>query len=441
MSSDPVSLLDSLDSFTASRATQAQAAAKVANAVPSSSAPLDPVEFLNRHYTTESMLISQLPPLRNAVSERMNRLDEKISTALQRQSETAEATRRHVQDAKASVESLERRIRLVQEKASQSERAVLEITKDMKRLDFAKQHLQKTITTLKRLHMLVHAVEQLRLACLLKPFPDYKSASHLVDATRLLLKHFDAYTFKVEPMRLLGKKVTDLQSELRKGLVRGFRVVAFGVPKTLQLEEGVSGTAIAEETKRTSPTSLLPVPGSSLLPTPGVSADSEETQEDAEEEKSIPIMPRDVLADGCLLLDALGSDSRFSFVKNLCADLLEPYTQLFARLRMKPKRKLGPRASRLVLLHQVQRTRIPTVLIKWNDALLGTGDFFAMSTISFLTFFLPTGTFTILSRITFLRRQKCTTSLCSKVLAEMPTARMPRFFSKHYKRLFCLKRK
>jgi hypothetical protein len=153
-----------------------------------------------------------------------------------------------------------------------------------------------------------------------------------VDATRLLLKHFDAYTFKVEPMRLLGKKVTDLQSELRKGLVRGFRVVAFGVSKTLQLEGGVSGTAIVEETKRTSPTSLLPVPGSSLLPTPGVSADSEETQEDAEEEEeeSIPIMPCDVLAEGCLLLDALGSDSRFSFVKNLCADLLEPYTQLFA---------------------------------------------------------------------------------------------------------------
>lgn len=332
MSSDPVSLLDSLDSFTASRATQAQAAAKVANAVPSSSAPLNPVEFLNRHYTTESMLISQLPPLRNAVSERMNRLDEKISTALQRQSETAEATRRHVQDAKASVESLDRRIRLVQEKASQSERAVLEITKDMKRLDFAKQHLQKTITTLKRLHMLVHAVEQLRLACLLQPFPDYKAASHLVDATRLLLKHFDAYTFKVEPMRLLGKKVTDLQSELRKGLVRGFRVVAFGVSKTLQLEGGVSSTPIVEETKPiTSPTSLLPVPGSSsFLPTPGLSADSEETQEETEEEEAVPIMPRSVLADGCLLLDALGADSRFSFVKNLCADHLEPYSQLFA---------------------------------------------------------------------------------------------------------------
>jgi hypothetical protein len=71
------------------------------------------------------------------------------------------------------------------------------------------------VTTLKRLHTLIHAMEQLRLACLLQPFPDYKTASHLVDATRLLLKHFDAYKHKVEPMRLLSQKVTDLQEELR----------------------------------------------------------------------------------------------------------------------------------------------------------------------------------------------------------------------------------
>lgn len=338
ITSDPGALLDSLDAYTSSRATAAVAAARVANAVPPSSSSLDPIDFLNRHYTTESMLVTQLPPLRNAVSERMNRLDEKISNALQRQSETAEATRRHVQDAKASVESLERRIRLVQEKASQSEQAVLEITKDMKRLDLAKRSLQKTITTLKRLHMLVHAVEQLRIACLQKPFPDYKSASHLVDATRLLLKHFDAYTFKVEPMRLLGQKVTGLQSELRKGLARGFRVVAFGMKKTLELEQGGSGggaaaaAAVSEEKKPSTPTSLLPVPGtSSLLPTPGLAAaDSEEVEEEEEEEESVPVMSREVLADGCLLLDALGADSRFSFVKGICADHLEPYTQLFA---------------------------------------------------------------------------------------------------------------
>lgn len=316
LSSDPsaLSLLDSLDAYTSSRATAAAAAAKVANSVPSSSSSsLDPIDFLNRHYTTESALVAQLPCLRNAVSERMSHLDERISNALQRQSETADATRRHVQDAKASVESLERRIRLVQEKASQSERAVLEITKDMKRLDCAKRHLQRTITTLKRLHMLVHAVEQLRLACLHKPFPAYKDASQLVDATRLLLKHFDAYTFKVEPMRLLGQKVTGLQYELRKGLVRGFRIVGFGLVKTLELEKGAS-----LQKKPSTPTSLLP--------TPGLPADDEDAEAPDE---TVLTMPPDVLADGTLLMDAIGPESRFNFVKGICEDHLGPYNALF----------------------------------------------------------------------------------------------------------------
>jgi len=42
------------------------------------------------------------------------------------------------------------RIAQVQSQAQASEVAVLEITKDMKRLDYAKQHLQRTITALKR---------------------------------------------------------------------------------------------------------------------------------------------------------------------------------------------------------------------------------------------------------------------------------------------------
>ena len=157
------------------------------------------IEFARTPRTNRAHSCASLPGLREAISERMEKLDDRISNVLQRQSETADATRRHVQDAKASVVALEHRIRLVKEKASQSERAVLEITKDMKRLDCAKRHLQRTITTLKQLHMLVHAVEQLRLTCIMEPFPDYKTASHLVDATRQLLQHFDAYTHKVEP--------------------------------------------------------------------------------------------------------------------------------------------------------------------------------------------------------------------------------------------------
>jgi vacuolar protein sorting-associated protein 53 len=302
-STDPNALLDSLDAFSSNRAALVAKGRNVA-ALPSS---LDPVDFLNRHYTTESMLQSQLVPLRTAVEDRMESLEDRISHALQGQSETADSTKRHVQDAKASVVSLERRIRLVQEKASQSERAVLEITKDMKRLDCAKRHLQRTITTLKRLHMLVHAVEQLRLACLLKPFPDYKSASHLVDATRLLLKHFEAYTLKIEPMRLLEIKVVDLQLDLKKGITRGFRIVGFGMVKALEMEGAP-------------------------------------TNEGANGDESMATMTPQVMADGTLMVDSLGQDTRHAFLKTICEDHLNPYKTLFAP-QAAPSKKAKPQHS------------------------------------------------------------------------------------------------
>jgi hypothetical protein len=364
-SHDPVALLDSLDAYTSSRAATAAALNNVAGMAASSSSSvsggtgsagnagnagnagsnkstgvsslsstLDPVDFINRHYTNEHLLIHQLPSLRVAVHDRMDSLEDRISTALQRQSETSESTRRHVKDAKSSILSLEKRIRLVQEKAGQSERAVLEITKDMKRLDCAKRHLQKTITTLKRLHMLVHAVEQLRLACLLKPFPDYKSASQLVDATRLLLKHFDAYTCKVEPMRLLGNKVTGLQDELNTGLVRGFRNVGFGIVKAMEFEDKESGgRQLKAAPIKAPPTATGEVKDNddltNDLDAPGAASIKETTSTDDDDDDIVPIMPPQVMSDGTLLIDSLGGDVRIDFIKKMSNDHLELYDQIF----------------------------------------------------------------------------------------------------------------
>lgn len=288
-------LLDSLD---ASRSRGVTGSNK------SSSPAFDPIDFLNKHYATESMLVAQLPSLRDAVSTRMERLDDRISNALQRQSETADATRRNVQDARSSVLALEHRIRLVKEKASQSETAVLEITKDMKRLDCAKKHLQRTITTLKQLHMLVHAVEQLRLTSILKPFPDYKTASHLVDATRLLLAHFDSYTQKVEPMRVLDQKVTDLHNDLRTSLMRNFRIVAYGYSKTLEME------------------------GSS-------SKKKEEGNEEVAE--APPVMTADVMEGGILFIDSLGKIVRTQCIHEFCQDHISDYLKEFEPPEQRPK--------------------------------------------------------------------------------------------------------
>jgi hypothetical protein len=324
ISSNPARLLDAFDAYVSTR--------RNSNAHP------DPIDFLNQHYSSEALLVAQLPNIRDAISERMDRLDERISTALQRQSESAEATQKHVQDAKVNVASLEKRIRLVQEKASQSEKTVREITKDMKRLDCAKRHLQRTITTLKRLHMLIHAVEGLRQACLLQPYPDYRTASHLVDATRLLLTHFDAYTQKVEPMRLLAEKVDDLQAELKFSLVRAFRIVNFGVEKTKEME-------------KKSKTKSLVDPEEDSLAGVGVAdkgADSTidedyETDEIAPKKPPPPKMTPDAMAGGVLLIDAIGKEARIEFMTGFVQDQLIEYTRIFKPIKEQPKEK--PRVS------------------------------------------------------------------------------------------------
>mmetsp|Transcript_14248 Transcript_14248/g.29007 ORF Transcript_14248/g.29007 Transcript_14248/m.29007 type:complete len:956 (-) Transcript_14248:2231-5098(-) len=288
----------------------------------------DPIDFINQHYSRESLLVAQLPEIRDAISERMNRLDDRISNALQRQSESAEATQRHVQDAKVNVASLEKRIRQVQTKASQSEKTVREITKDMKRLDCAKRHLQRTITTLKRLHMLIHAVEGLRQSCLLQPHPDYKSASHLVDATRLLLKHFASYTHKVEPLRLLSNKVDDLQGELKFRLVRGFRIIGFGVEKTQEFER-----------KKSNFKSLVDPEEDPFWQVENESCDGSSEGHETKEIELPPMMTPDTMSGGILLIDAIGKEARIEFMTGVVQDYLVEYSKIYKPVKGQPKEK------------------------------------------------------------------------------------------------------
>ena len=61
------------------------------------------------------------------------------------------------------MEELFEKIKEIKLKASQSESMVQEICADIKKLDYAKNHLQTSITSLNRLQMLVNAVEQLEV--------------------------------------------------------------------------------------------------------------------------------------------------------------------------------------------------------------------------------------------------------------------------------------
>ena len=269
----------------------------------------DPIEFLNKHYTSEKQLSQQLPSLQDAVTTRMGVLNDRISNALQHHSETADSTRRHVQDAKASVIELEKRVLLVQQKAALSETAVREITADMKRLDGAKQHVQRTITKLKRLHMLVHAVEQLRTLSQQQTETNAMAdASHVVEAIGELLQHFEAYTHKVQHMRVLKSKVEEYKATLRKSVVRGFRVVVFGARKTRELE----GATIRED---------------------------EEEEDVADEGTTVLDVP--ALQGGTKFIEALGEEQRKRFIHDFCQDLLGDYVKKFEPPSHKPEKRVS----------------------------------------------------------------------------------------------------
>lgn len=290
---------------------------------------LDPVQFLNHHYPTEASLSGHLSDLREAVSNRMQLLDERISSALQRQSETAATTRLNVQSAKAAIQTLTERIYLLQQKAAQSEQAVLSITADMKTLDMSKRHLQRTITTLKRLHMLVHAVEELRLLAAHKQ-PDFKTASQLVQAIRILSSHFDVYTNKVPPLQKLTATVNSIQAELQRQVIQAFRRTALGVEQLRRIDQQL-------QSKHKSADSVIAV---------------------EDDTSSFMLVTPEVMRGGVLFLDALGDTVRKQFIDNLAKDLLRAYIEEF-KPPPAPEPEVKKPEKRISSFKVVQQTENP----------------------------------------------------------------------------------
>ena len=301
---DPESLLDALDGSRYNGGA-AVAGAEAAGPGPSDGGrpDFDPIDFLNQHYHTEAQLVSALPDLRSAISARLSTLDGNLSTTLRHQAALSPTLARDVVHARNASNQLVRRVRQVRDQARKSEAAVIEITRDMKRLDHAKRHLQRTITALKRLHMLLHAAEQLRMAAMVtpaQPVPRYGSAAHLVDATRLLLGHFGGYMGSVPKMRQVRDAVGVIKGQLWEGIVKLFKEVGFQQVGVMQegrdSEGGGEGQQDVDITASAQPPSA---------------------------------MVRKTLADACLVVEALGPKSRERFVADFISDHLAEYDELY----------------------------------------------------------------------------------------------------------------
>ena len=128
----------------------------------------------------------------------------------------------NIAESKQSINELFTKIEDIKLKASQSESMVQEICADIKKLDYAKNHLQTSITSLNRLQMLVNAVGQLEI---LVNDHQYREVANLFDAVKQFMSHFEGYKH-ISLISDIFERVKVIKANLNTHVRSVFREVA-----------------------------------------------------------------------------------------------------------------------------------------------------------------------------------------------------------------------
>ncbi|KAF9167075.1 Vacuolar protein sorting-associated protein 53 [Actinomortierella ambigua] len=187
-----------------------------------SSDPLDAqefssVEYINKIFPNEHSLKS-VDQVLIRLQAKAKQVQEELRELTRAQTDGGQKGQEEVEAAKRGIEQLFFKIKEIKEKATQSEQMVHEITRDIKSLDYAKRHLTLSITTLKRLQMLVTAVDQLRVMAQRK---QYRESSQLLEAVLQLIQYFKTYQ-NVRQIAELTDSVATLQADLERDIVKDF---------------------------------------------------------------------------------------------------------------------------------------------------------------------------------------------------------------------------
>lgn len=165
----------------------------------------DAVDLVNKLFPNEASL-TDLDGLVNGLKRKIRKVDKDILEAVRQQSSSESRARQELGTVRAQIDELFVRINDIQRKAIDSETMVQEICRDIKKLDFAKQHLTHSITALRRLAMLTKAIQTLEE--MLSTRNSYKECAHLLEAVIQLTEYFEQYGHISKVAELTGKLET-----------------------------------------------------------------------------------------------------------------------------------------------------------------------------------------------------------------------------------------
>ncbi|RYN30569.1 Vacuolar protein sorting-associated protein 53 [Alternaria arborescens] len=230
-------------------------------------ADYDPIDHLNALFSHPATL-SSVSATSDALRNYQDDLDEDIAAVVASQSSSDADSVQRIQAAKAELADLFKKIESVRERAMQTEQTITEMTADIKRLDSTKKNLTLSMTALKRLQMLTTAYEQLRS---LSKSRQYRECAQLLQAVIQLVAHFKSYR-SIDQIATLSRNVADVQGELLEQVCEDFEV-------TFAKGETASRKAM--------------------------------------------------LAEACLVIDALGEHARTRLINWYCNTQLREYRQVF----------------------------------------------------------------------------------------------------------------
>ncbi|KAJ5630041.1 hypothetical protein N7528_003698 [Penicillium herquei] len=227
----------------------------------------DPIDHLNSIFSHPSTL-SSVSQISDALHTYEDELDDDIGTLVEDQvTSNAESVER-IQTAKADLSELFKKIDEVRERAMKTEQAITDMTADIKQLDNAKKNLTLSMTALKRLQMLTTAYDQLQA---LSRTRQYRDCAQLLQAVIQLMAHFKSYR-SIDQIAILSRNVADIQRDLLEQVCEDFEM-AFSKGELTQ--------------------------------------------------------KRAMLAEACLVVDALGEHARSRLVTWYCNTQLREYRQVF----------------------------------------------------------------------------------------------------------------
>ncbi|KAI0645796.1 Vps53-like protein [Trametes meyenii] len=226
----------------------------------------NPIGVLNDYFPDEAAL-GQLEAVQTRLAESERALQEEIDSLREELRQNQDPSR--MQLIQEMISDLLGQMSRIREKATESEAVVRNITKEIQVLDLAKKNLILSMTTLKRLQMLVNMLGQLEDQIKERKYHDIVQS---LAAVKQIGASFKPYT-SVQRISQLWRRIQEIQTELRAMIDADW--------------------------------------------------DKFYMQDPAK-----PIKPS-VVADACLVVDVLGADIRTQFIERYVALELKEYRRIF----------------------------------------------------------------------------------------------------------------